>query len=185
MLEKQQILNEQYLLQWSIAGDQIAFRHLIELYHQLVWHMVCVLGPGHASAEDVLQEIWIDVWRGLPGFQHEKAFRPWLLTIVVNRCRKTSRRPRLLLQPFDILDPEQLVAVDDDLLEYWLHKETTQELQARLMELPQTQQRVLELRYFADLELSEIALVMGTSVGTVKSRLHRALRRLRALLHPS
>lgn len=183
MLDKPQELNERQLIQRIDAGEQIAFQHLIEMYHPLVWRTICVLVPGRAVAEDTLQEVWIDVWRGLPGFQREKAFRPWLLTVVTNRCRKSTRRISPLSQPLDMVEPEQLVA-PDDVLEQWLRQETHQELQLLVMKLPQEQQRTLELRYFAELELTEIALVMGTSVGTVKSRLHRALAHLRMQLRP-
>jgi RNA polymerase sigma factor (sigma-70 family) len=133
---------------------------LIEMYHQIIWHTICVLVPGRVAAEDIPQEVWIDVWRGLPGFQREKAFRPWLLRVVTNRCRKSSRRVFPFNQPLDMVEPEQLVA-PDDLLEHLLHQETYQEIQDLLRELPLEQQRVLALRYFAELELAEIALVMG------------------------
>jgi len=183
VLEKPQDLDERQLIPRICAGEHAAFQCLIEMYHQIIWHTICVLVPGRVAAEDILQEVWIDVWRGLPGFQREKAFRPWLLRVVTNRCRKSSRRVFPFNQPLDMVEPEQLVA-PDDLLEHLLHQETYQEIQDLLRELPLEQQRVLALRYFAELELAEIALVMGTSIGTVKSRLHRALSRLRLHMQP-
>lgn len=184
MHENRDDMNESRLIQRILAGDQAAFQHLIETYRHLAWRTISVLSPNRMVAEDTLQDVWTDVWRGLPTFQRERAFRPWLLTIVTNRCYKNARRPVPVQQPLDTLAPEQAVATDEA-PDRWLQLETRQELRTLLMSLPNEQQRVLELRYFADLDLAEIALVMETSVGTVKSRLHRALRHLREQVHPA
>jgi len=70
----------------------------------------------------------------------------------------------------------------DDVLEHSLHLEEDAELQLALTSLSAGQRRVLELRFYADLDLSEIALITNTPLGTVKSRLHRALNNLRTYL---
>ena len=178
MVDGQCDVNEDRLVRRAREGDQAAFQRLVELFNVMAWQTICVLVRERTAAEDTLQEVWTDVWRGLPGFQPARAFRPWLLAVVANRCRKTTRRPSLPQQPIDALVLERLVA-PDEAADWSLRQETRQELQDLLRELSAEQQRVLELRYFADLELAEIAVVMETSVGTVKSRLHRALRHLR------
>lgn len=110
----------------------------------------------------------------MPRFQHGRPLRPWLLTILANRCRMGLRKrqlPQLSLdeesEPTAAADPIFVVA---DSREYLIQL---------LSGLPPEQKRVLELRYFADLELAEIAHVTGWPLGTVKSRLHRALASLR------
>lgn len=184
MHENPHDVNANQMIRRALAGDQAAFRQLIETYHHLVWRTISVLSPNRTVAEDTLQDVWTDVWRGLPTFQPARAFRPWLLTIVTNRCYKNARRSVPAQQPLDTVAPEQ-VMTPDETPDHWLQQETRQELSALLTSLPDEQQRVLELRYFADLELAEIALVMETSVGTVKSRLHRALRHLREQVNPA
>ena len=179
MVEIYQDMRESLLVERVCAGDQGAFGQLIQRYQALVWRTVCVLVPDRGAAEDLVQEVWTDVWRGLPTFHQERPFRPWLLAIVAHRAHKRARRPTLLQQPLESVAPELLIEANEPLDQYLSH-EAYQELRAHLAQLPADQQRVLALRYFGELELAEIAEMMGTSIGTVKSRLHRALARLRA-----
>lgn len=165
-------------------GNQLAFQQLIEAYNAIAWRTARVLLPEHIAVEDIMQEVWLDVWRGLPRFQRGRQFRPWLLTIVANRCRMALRRRRVSTLTLDVADAEQTTYADD-VLEQILHLEEDVELQFALEMLSDEQRCVLELRFFADLDLSEIALITNTPLGTVKSRLHRALNNLRAYLRPA
>lgn len=169
---------EEALIARAQAGDDAALRQAIERYGALVWRTARVLLPAGNAADDAVQEAWIDVWRGLPRFDMGRPFRPWLLAIVANRCRMIARRRALPTVALDDAEVGELVATDD-VLDVTLRIETVNELAAVLARLPADQQRILELRYFAELELSEIALVLGAPLGTVKSRLHRALAALR------
>jgi RNA polymerase sigma-70 factor (ECF subfamily) len=172
---------EDALIRQAQAGDQFAFRQLVDRYTPLLWGTAQALLPDRGMAEDAVQETWIDVWRGLPGFQLHRPFRPWLLTIVSRRCWMAARRRVLPMVP---LESEAFDALPgaDAVSEHLLRLESDAAVRAALGSLPEDQQRVLALRYFTDLDVSEIALVMGTPVGTVKSRLHRALGSLRARL---
>ncbi len=175
---------DERIIQHAQSGNQQAFQQLIEMYHPIAWRTARVLLPERTAIEDVMQEVWLDVWRGLPRFQRERQFRPWLLTIVANRCRMLLRRHRLSTLPLDNVEMEPLIAVDT-VLEHILRLEVDGELQLALETLSAEQRRVLELRFFADLDLSEIALITNAPLGTVKSRLHRALHNLRAHLRPA
>jgi RNA polymerase sigma factor (sigma-70 family) len=165
-------------------GDQSAFQQLIEAHNAIAWRTAQVLLPGRAAVEDVMQEVWLDVWRGLPRFEQGRPFRPWLLTIVANRCRMTTSRRQRSIQPLDTAEAMQLLSVDD-VLEHVLRLEEDIELQCALEAVSAEQRQVLELRFFVDLDLNEIALITGTPLGTVKSRLHRALNSLRKQLESS
>ena len=171
---------EDDVLRRAQEGDPEAFRSLVEAYTPLAWRLACSLLGDPLAAEDAVQEAWVDVWRALPRFRVERSFRPWLTTLVANRCRSMRRRrsvPTIALHEAlvdDIPDRESATdapAPDDDA-----------DLAAALRRLPAEQRQVLRLRYFADLELAEIALVTGLPLGTVKSRLHRALAALRSSL---
>jgi RNA polymerase sigma factor (sigma-70 family) len=163
-------------------GDSQAFQQIFEEYHGIAWRTARVLLGDSALVEDALQEAWIDVWRGLPRLQHRQTIRSWLLTVIANRCRMALRRP---VPAAVSLESEQEVLYTPDEVESILERITRQETYASirkaLARLPADQRRVLELRYFADLELSEIALVASLPLGTVKSRLHRSLHTLRTI----
>jgi RNA polymerase sigma-70 factor (ECF subfamily) len=166
------------LIRRAQRGDEDAFQQLVERYSDPVWRTARVLSSDQAAAEDAAQEAWLDAWRGLPRFQTGRPFRPWLLQLVRNRCRMAGRRHAPNRQSLDgpqfeaLADPEDVVATT-------LRAERLSALAATLAQLPAEQRTSLALRFFADLELAEIATVTGAPVGTVKSRLHRALARLR------
>lgn len=164
------------LIRSAQMGDTTAFQQLVETYYAVAWRTARVLQHDAAGIDDILQEAWLDAWRGLPGFLTHRPFRPWLLTLVTNRCRMAARRHTLQTVTVDTLEDH---LVTDDMLQQVLQQERDAQLRAALAKLSEEQQRVLELRYFAELELSEIALVTGMPLGTVKSRLHRALQALR------
>ena len=169
---------EETIIHLAQKGDQRAFQQLVDIYHDVAWRTARVLLSERTTAEDALQDAWVDAWRGLPRFQTGRPFRPWLLTIIANRCRMIARRRNVPTIPLDSAEIDGLLNVDD-VLKHVLHQERGAELQAALTTLPSEQQRVLALRFFAGLELNEIALATATPVGTVKSRLHRALNTLR------
>src|SRR5262249_37749981 len=83
---------EQDLIGRAQLGDQEAFYQLVEHNAQIVWRTAATLLHDDALAEDAAQEAWLDVWRALDRFHLDRPFRPWLLTIVANRCRMLKRR---------------------------------------------------------------------------------------------
>lgn len=170
---------EENLIVSAQQGDAEAFQALVERYSDVAWRVARVWLPDRQTAEDGLQEAWLAVWHGLPSYSTNRPFRPWLLTVVANRCRMVYRRQSLKTIPLRSEEAESIGAptnVEADILE----KERDSELVAMLAVLTEEQRRVLELRFFADLELTEIAQVMNSPLGTVKSRLNRALAALRA-----
>jgi RNA polymerase sigma-70 factor, ECF subfamily len=168
--------------------DQIAFRWLMEANARLVWRIARSICAEHDLAEDAVQEAWLDVWNGLPKFRFEKSFRAWLLAVVANRCRMVARRHSI---PIFSLDAEIGRRSEDDLQwsqsgsdvsERVVRSETQAMVRTMLHQLTADQQQILRLRFYADLELQEIALVLVIPLGTVKSRLHRALAAARTHL---
>jgi RNA polymerase sigma factor (sigma-70 family) len=161
--------------------DHEAFRQIVERYHDLVARTARSLLGNRALAEDAAQEAWLDVWRGLSRFQSGAAFRPWLLAIVANRCRMLMRRAALATTTLE--DGEaMLLPSADDVVWSAIRRETGKEILTALKTLSPEHRRVLALRYFADLDIGEIAAVLGIPDGTVKSRLHRALANIRAAM---
>ena len=160
------------------GGSTEAFRQMMAIYHPLIWRMACALLDDPVTAEDACQEIWIDVWRGLPSFIAGHAFRPWLLSVAAHRCHKFLRQRYHAQSIFsetvipDLVDPATPLSAI-------FQSETRQELYRAIKLLPREHQQVITLRYFADLDLAEIATVLNVPIGTIKSRLHRAIATLR------
>ena len=170
---------EENLIVYAQHGDAVAFETIVKRYTDVAWRVTRVLLPDRQTAEDALQEAWLDVWHGLPGYSTRRPFRPWLLSVVANRCRMLYRRRSVITVPLQPEHAESICSptnIEADVLK----SERDSELLAGLAALSEEHRRVLELRFFADLELAEIALVLNSPLGTVKSRLNRALAALRA-----
>jgi RNA polymerase sigma-70 factor (ECF subfamily) len=170
---------EENLIVSAQRGDTVAFATIVERYTDVAWRVARILLPDRQTSEDALQEAWLDVWRALPSYSIKRPFRPWLLKVVANRCRMMYRRRSLQTVPLLPEHAESLVA-PIDVEAGALKSEQDLELLTGLAMLSDEQRRVLELRFFADLELAEIAQVMNRPLGTIKSRLNRALAAIRA-----
>lgn len=166
-------------------GDLNAFNELVVEYQTLVYNL-CYRMLGQAqAAEDAAQEAFVSAWRNMGSFRGE-AFRPWLLRIAANLCRdelrRRGRRPSSSLD--SVLEagvpepPDEDPSPDDSLLT----SELRGHLQAALMQLPDDQRTALVLCDVEGLDYQEIATVMQTSLGTVKSRIARARMKMRELM---
>jgi RNA polymerase sigma-70 factor (ECF subfamily) len=176
---KENLLNEEEIIRLAQQGDQEAFHRLVEQYSGLVERTVRVLVYDRAELEDTVQEVWLDAWRGLRGFEPGKPFRPWLLAILANRCRQRGRKTRLATVALDPATAEEMPDVKPDVPTQVIEHFYYADLKAELNHLPASQLELIALRFFADLELEEIARLLQQPLSTVKSRLYRTLNTLR------
>ena len=152
-------------------------------YQDLAFRTAYVVAGGADEAEDAAQEGFLKAYRGLAGFRPGAPFRPWLLRIVANearnRRRSAGRRDRLAVRATaeartGAAVPSPEVAILSD--------ERRRALLAALERLREEDQLVVASRYFLELSEAETAAALGCPVGTVKSRLSRALAKLRVEL---
>jgi RNA polymerase sigma-70 factor (ECF subfamily) len=178
-------LEEQELVQRAKRGDVQAYEALILRYQQLAGRTAYVITGSAADAQDAVQEALVKAYAGLARFREGSPFRPWLLRIVANeaisRRRAANRTVRLTLRaaegrPWEDAAPSPEGAA--------LARETQRELVAAMGRLRPEDRLVIAYRYWFDLSEAEVATALGCARGTVKSRLSRALRRLRAALGP-
>jgi RNA polymerase sigma-70 factor (ECF subfamily) len=139
-----------------------------------------LLGAG-ADAEDVVQDAFVKAHRTLGRFRRGAPFRPWLLRIVANETRNlhrsAGRRAARERRAWAATEPVLLAAADP--LETALSRDRREELVRGLAALTEPHRQVVACRYLLDLDEAETAEVLGWPRGTVKSRLHRAVARLR------
>ena len=160
------------------GGDSTAYGELVLRHAPVAKRTAVLLGAG-SEADDVVQESFVKAYRALGSFRSGSAFRPWLLRIVANETRnlvrsrsRRSRREELAVLPEFVLDPA----------DHALSTERRDELLEALKALPEQYRLVVTCRYLLDLDEQETATVLGWPRGTVKSRHHRALGRLRTQL---
>ena len=162
------------------AGERDAFRFVVERYGKLLYGTAYMMTRDRTLAEDMVQEAFLLAWRNISSFRLGTSFKAWLLRILVNRTISEQRKKRVT----QIELAEEAAALPDsgETEELVLQEEERQLISQCLETLPQDQRQAVVLRYYADLTVPEIAKTLGWREGTVKSRLHRALGRLRGLL---
>ncbi|WP_431878333.1 RNA polymerase sigma factor [Micromonospora marina] len=163
------------------AGDREAYDALVARHTASAYRTAVLLGAG-PDAEDVVQDAFVKAYRKLSRYRGEASFRSWLLAIVANETRNLhrtrTRRDGLTLRAA----AAEPVAAATDGLDAVLAAERRAALVGALRRLPVRDREVIVCRYLLDLGEDETVTVLGLPRGTVKSRTHRALAKLRALL---
>ena len=160
----------------SQIGDEAAFAELLRMYSpRLRFYVSKMLGEKHENADDVLQEIWLSVFRSLPKLNDAAAFRAWLFRIARDRVCREFRRVRIRLAPLEEGELENLAAEPEGIVD----RET---LRLQIDLLSAEHREALVLRFIEDMSYEEIARVTGSTLGTVRSRIHYAKRALRRTL---
>ncbi len=173
---KFQHLGESVLVVLAQTRDLAAFQELVIRYQgRLTYYVRRLVGCTHES-EDVLQEVWLVVYRRLSTLKSPQAFRVWLFKIAhdlaVNHLRRSARLPKPLSPEIE----------QSEILDTWNEFDAMRDVELvhqTLDSLSHEHREVLTLRFLEQMELSEIAEVVSCSIGTVKSRLHYAKMALR------
>ena len=165
------------LLRRAQNGDAVAFGQMVELHAEPVWRCARALCGDDHEAEDLAQETFVEAWRSLQRFDGRARFSTWLYGILRHRFLKARRKSRPVIERnCETIEQPSREAEPPAAIEQ--AEEATLVL-AALAVLPDEHRAVLELRFFADASLAEIATLLGCPLGTVKSRLHHGLEKLR------
>jgi RNA polymerase sigma-70 factor (ECF subfamily) len=163
------------LISRATAGDKLAFEALLGPLIVPAARLAFGMLQDRDEAEDVVQESAVKAWRKLGNLRPEADFKPWFLGIVANQCRTVRRGSwwsvvRLQTAPaIDRSGPEEVVVRSMD-------------LGRALATIPPGHRAALLLHFYLDLPLEDVATALGISVSGVKSRINRALKRLRPSL---
>ena len=169
-------LPEHLLVLRCQTGDSDAFRRLYDAYGER--SLRYLRGLLESDADDVQQEVWLSVYRRIGSLANPGGFRTWLFATTRNRALDHLRRRKREAELIVPAEPEVESATEEDEPGF-----DTGHLEIALQSLPPVHREVLLLRYWDDLSYGEIALVVGCSPGTVRSRLHNAKRNLMNVLN--
>ena len=180
-------ISDEQLLQRYLNGDEEAFAALIRRYERELFNFLVRFVGDRTLAEDVFQETFLQLHNSAAAFDASRRLRPWLFTIAANKARDAMRsRWRRRAMPLDAtvasdsdeqssyasLMPSHIPSPE----EYLTNFETRQAVQNIVLEMPDNLRTVLVLSYFQEFPYKEIAETLGVPLGTVKSRLHAAVR---------
>lgn len=166
-------------------GDREAFGELVGRHQRRIW-LVCRQYVGADDADGATQDSLVKAFTSIGSFDGRAAFTTWLTRIAINTCLdqlRSRRRAGARVEPVpegqaeDHLTrlPDQRVDPEDRAIQ----RQAVARLRALEEQLPDRQREIFRLRFSAEMELEEIAEVLGVHIGTVKTQLHRAVHRLR------
>ena len=154
------------------------FNALVEQYsEQLYWHVRSLVN-SHEDADDLLQEIFIKVWKALPSFRGESSVVTWLWRIATNEALGFLRKQKVRAAlSFSSIDHEARRVPDSD---PWFDGDDAQRRLAKAVAaLPPKQRAVFCMRYFEEMPYEQISSVTGTSAGALKASYHLAAEKVR------
>jgi RNA polymerase sigma-70 factor (ECF subfamily) len=173
-------LSDDKLIGQVKRGDRKAFEALVRRYQDVAFRTAWIIVRDAQDAEDVTQAAFIKAWLAIDRFHAGAPFRPWLLRIVANEAKNNlASRQRHLFHTARDADPDCESGNGTSLEQHVLDNEQAQGLIDHINHLNDQDRTVIYCRYALDLPEVDIASILDCPRGTVKSRLHRALGRLR------
>jgi RNA polymerase sigma-70 factor (ECF subfamily) len=179
---------DEQLVKYFLRGDEDAFAEIVRRYSKPLYNLAYRFAGDLSEAYDLTQEVFLRVYKSLPGSRTDLPFKPWIYRIATNLCinwTKKRRKTVLLLHDRDLNQNPvfEQIADQDPLPDELLERKDLQELlNSAISKLPLKYRSVVILRYGQQLSLKEIAEVLGLPMGTVKTHLLRAKAALRKIL---
>ncbi len=173
------------------AGSAQAFDILIQHFHAPIFRLLCQMLGNSADAADTTQEVFLKAFRGIRGFRRGSSLKTWLYRIAIREAlnrRRWWRRHQSRESSYD--EPEMrggelhMTADEPSPYDRCAAREAREAVHRALARLPEAFRSAVVLRDIEDLSYEEVAEVLDVSIGTVKSRILRGRRALRALLEP-
>jgi len=170
---------ERELVERCRRGEVGAFDELVDRYKNLVFAMIHRTLPDPSSADDLAQDVFLRIHRGLPYFRGEARLSTWVYRIVVNVCMQDRGRGE---QSVSLDDANARVSTPAAADRHANDLELRDRLEKAIAQLPPQQRVLIAAHYLRGVQYEELAEAMNLPLGTVKNQLHRAKRQLRMLL---
>ncbi|WP_342648121.1 sigma-70 family RNA polymerase sigma factor [Mucilaginibacter sp. CSA2-8R] len=158
-----------------------AFNLLLKKYQQKIYWHVRRMVIDHDDADDLVQDVFIKIWKNLPGFRSDAQLYTWMYRIATNECitflNKKKQKNNI---PFDEVSYELADTLADST--YLSGDKVQMKLQSALLTLPDKQRLVFNMKYYDDMKYEEMSEVLGTSVGALKASFHLAVKKIEAYL---
>lgn len=164
----------------ALQGNQKAFRSIVEGHHSVAYAVVRAILGDREDVEDVLQNVFVKVYRGLHRFRGDSKLSTWIYQIARNEALNAVGKNRRSLEPLDNLEisgPENKSPEAE-----FVNRELRGHLEDALSQLDEAQRMTIELRYMAERSYNEIADIMNIPVGTVKTNIFRGKAQLKRIL---
>lgn len=189
--DRAEIMEAREALARARAGEAEAFCRLTEPLQTRLLRQAAALADDLSAAEDLVAETLVEAWKSLARYDESCRFSTWLYAILLHRHQKWRRRARsrpAALAWLPVFQRDHLAARQENLpspdpspSEDAARNDNSALMRECVARLPEKHQRIILLRFFEDASLPDMARLLGCPVGTVKSRLHHALEKLRKI----
>lgn len=170
---------DEQLIAKALQGNKQAWLNLLKRYEKQIYNYGIRMTGKNEDALDLMQEVFISVFRNLASYRGEGSFKGWLFRIAHFRCIEFYRRkkPTQGLDDTPEIESEEISVADS------IHtSQENKQLIRAMQQLPLAQKAVVELKFFGQFTFDEIAEQTGISANTAKSRLYGALEKLKTLM---
>jgi RNA polymerase sigma factor (sigma-70 family) len=159
--------------------QEFDINHLLDQHHDRLYWMIRKIVLVHNDAQDVLQNTWIRIHKGLPSFKGNSKIDTWIYRIAYNECMRflTQKKANLRL---DEIDTNYIQTLTTD--EYFNANETVTHFQAALATLPQNQRHVFSLKYFDELTFKDMAVILDRNENSIKTLYYKAEKKIKEYL---
>ncbi len=165
-----------------VDGDSAAFSQLLDQYEERLYRLSYRFTNNSTDAEDLTQEIFLSIYRSLPKFRGDSSLSTWIYRVAMNHCLEFLRRRKPESVPYNEELAEMAADVGNNPEEYARRRELSERLETAMRALTPQHRDVVELHELHGFTYQEVANILHVPVGTVKSRLFNAFRRLRDLM---
>jgi len=159
--------------------QEIDINLLLDQHHDRLYWMIRKIVLVHDDAQDVLQNTWMKIHKGLPSFKSNSSIDTWMFRIAYNECMRflSQKKANLRLDEIDT-DYIQTLTADD----YFNANQTVSHFQAALATLPQNERHVFSLKYFDELTFKAMALILDRNENSIKTLYYKAEKKIKTYL---
>ncbi|QNK62093.1 sigma-70 family RNA polymerase sigma factor [Pedobacter sp. PAMC26386] len=177
-----QVEDDKILAKFSIEGTRNeAFNLLVTKYQEKIYWHIRRLVIDHDDADDLVQEVFIKIWKNLDKFRNDSKLYTWIYRIATNDCitflNKKKQRNNIPLDDVSDELSESLIASS-----YFNGDKIQLKLQQALLILPEKQRLIFNMKYYDELKYEEISEILGTSVGALKASFHIAVKKIEVFM---
>jgi len=156
-----------------------AFEELVDQFRNLVFALIARTIADRSRTEDLAQDVFLRIHRGLPYFRGEARLSTWIYRIVINVCTQEKSQTRTSIS---LDDPDSKVSAPSAVDRQFTDLELRDRLEKAIQQLPAQYRLLIAGHYLEGVQYEDLAVAMNLPLGTVKTQLHRAKRQLRQLL---
>ena len=160
------------------------FNLLVRAYQERIYWHIRKMVIDHDDADDIVQEVFIKVWKGLDKFREDAQLYTWIYKIATNQClTHLAKKKKRFFLPIGDVEAELTTKIDNS--SSLSGDEIQIKLQKALLKLPDKQRLVFNMKYFDEMKYEDISKITDTSVGALKASYHHAVKKIEQIINPN